>query len=107
MRPVAVVVVDVDAKDALELAAVDDQDPVEALASDGADEALGVGVRPRRLDRRLDDSDPFAAEDLVERAVELGEGEREDRLASRVTVRAGWSALCVTSSRLAGHVLDV
>jgi hypothetical protein len=31
---------DVDTKDALELATVDDQDPVEALAPDRADEAL-------------------------------------------------------------------
>jgi hypothetical protein len=44
VRPVAVVVVDVDSEDALELATVDDQDPVEALAPDRADEALGVGV---------------------------------------------------------------
>jgi hypothetical protein len=65
-------VVDVDTEDALELATVDDQDPVEALAPDRADEALGVGVRLRRLDRRLDDFDPLAAEDLIERAVELG-----------------------------------
>jgi hypothetical protein len=45
---VAVVVIDVDTEDAFELATVDDQDPVEAFASDGADEALGVGVRLRR-----------------------------------------------------------
>ena len=69
---VAVVVVDVDAEDAFELAAVDDQDPAEAFASDGADEALGVGVRLWRPDRRFDDLNPFAAEDFVERAVELG-----------------------------------
>ena len=31
MRPMAVVVIDVDAKDALELPTPDDQDPVEAL----------------------------------------------------------------------------
>jgi hypothetical protein len=66
------VVVDVDTEDALELATVDDQDPVEALAPDRPDVALGVGVRLRRPDRRLDDCDPLAAEDLVERAVELG-----------------------------------
>jgi hypothetical protein len=46
MGAVPVVMVDIDAKDALELVAVDDQDPVEGLAPDRADEALGVGVRP-------------------------------------------------------------
>ena len=72
MGAVAVVVVNVDAEDTLELAAVDDQDPVETLAADRADEALGVGVHLRRPDRRLDDLDPFAAKDFVERRVELG-----------------------------------
>jgi hypothetical protein len=33
MRPVAVVVVDVDAEQMVELAPADDQDPVEAVAS--------------------------------------------------------------------------
>jgi hypothetical protein len=32
------------------LAAAEDEQPVEALASDAADPALGVGVRVRRLD---------------------------------------------------------
>jgi hypothetical protein len=48
-----------------------DQDPVEALAPHGADEALGKRVRLRSLDRCSDDLDPVAAEDLVEGAAEL------------------------------------
>ena len=62
----SVVVLDEDAKGVFEGAAADDQEPVEAFVSDGAHEALGVGVRLRRTDRGLDDGDAFAAEDFVE-----------------------------------------
>ena len=44
MWSLRVVVLDVDAQHALEVAAVEDQQPVEALAADGSDEALGDGV---------------------------------------------------------------
>jgi hypothetical protein len=44
VRPLRVVVVDVDAQDALEVTAVEDQQPVEAFGADGSDEALGDGV---------------------------------------------------------------
>jgi hypothetical protein len=64
-------VLDVGAQDTLELAAARDHEPVKALAAYRADEAFGVRVRLRRSDRRLDDLDPFAAEDVVERGVEL------------------------------------
>jgi hypothetical protein len=50
MRTVAVVVIDVGVQDALELARAGDQDPVEALASHGPDEAIGKRVGPRSLD---------------------------------------------------------
>jgi hypothetical protein len=43
MRPLRVVVLDEDAQDALEVAAVEDQQPVEAFGADGSDEALGDG----------------------------------------------------------------
>ena len=71
VRALAVVVGHVDAEHVFEVAAAEDQQPVETLASDGADEPLGVGVRLRRADRCSDDPDPFAAEDLVEGAAEL------------------------------------
>jgi hypothetical protein len=45
----------VDAEHLLELAPVDDQDPVEALARQRADPALGIGVGVRDSDRRPDD----------------------------------------------------
>src|SRR5438093_763216 len=41
-----------------EVTAAEDQQPVETLAADGADEALRVGVGLWRADRSVDDSDP-------------------------------------------------
>lgn len=71
MRPVAVVMIDVNAEHAFKLSPADDQDPVEAVAPDGANPALGERVRFRRPERRGDDFDPFASEDLVEDFAEL------------------------------------
>jgi len=71
MRPVAVVVVDVDAEHLLELSPTDDQDPVEAVASYRADPALGERVRLRCPERCADDLDGFASEDLIEDVAEL------------------------------------
>ena len=42
--PRGVVMVDVGPEHVLEVAAAEDQQPVEAVAADGADEALGIGV---------------------------------------------------------------
>ena len=71
MRPVAVVVVDIDTEYLLELSPADDQDPVEAVAPDGADPALGERVRLRRAEGCADDLDTVASEDLVEHVAEL------------------------------------
>jgi hypothetical protein len=68
---VGVVVIDIDAEHVLEVSLACDQQPVQALAAKGADEALGVGVGLRRLDWRLDDRERFGARDLVERRGEL------------------------------------
>ena len=46
MRAVFVVVDDVVGQDGFQMAAAQNQHPVEALASDGADEAFGEGVEP-------------------------------------------------------------
>jgi hypothetical protein len=51
MRGLAVVVGRVDAEGPLEVAAAKDQQPVEALGSDGANETLGAGVCLWRPDR--------------------------------------------------------
>lgn len=71
MGPVFVVVQRVDANDTLEVAATDDQEVVEAVAADGADPPLRVGVRVRRPDRRPDHPHTLGTEDLIEAAVEL------------------------------------
>src|SRR5712691_4305951 len=71
MWTMSVVALDVDLQDALELRATDDQDPVKALAPHRGNEALGVGVGTRRLDRRLDDLEPLASKHFVEPAGEL------------------------------------
>ena len=72
MRPVRVVVSEEDAEHVLEVAAVQDQEPVEALSAGSADEALGDRVRLRCAHRGLDDLDAFACEDRIEAARELG-----------------------------------
>jgi hypothetical protein len=69
---VAVVVPDVDAKDLLEVAAPDDQQPVQALDPDRPHPALGVRVRPGCPHRRAEHLATVRAEHLVETAAELG-----------------------------------
>ena len=71
MRPMAVVMIDVDTEHLLELSPADDQDPVEAVPADGADPAFGERVRLRGPERCADDLDAFASEDLVEGAAEF------------------------------------
>jgi len=67
VRPVRVVVRRVDVDDALELAAAEDQQPVEALAAQAPDPAFCVRSRPRRRPQwSLDDTDTLGAEDLIE-----------------------------------------
>ena len=71
VRPVSVVVGGVEADHVLEVAAVDDQDPVQALAAEGADPTLGVGVRVWGSDGRADDLHVLAAKDLIESVTEF------------------------------------
>jgi hypothetical protein len=65
MWPVGVVVLDVDMEDVLELPAAYDQQPVETVAADRANPALREGVRVRRLERRADDLNTLAPEDVI------------------------------------------
>jgi hypothetical protein len=69
---VAVVVLDVDPKDLLEVAASDDQQPVQTLGPDRPHPALGVRVRRGCPHRRAEHLATVRAEDLVETAAELG-----------------------------------
>jgi hypothetical protein len=71
VRPVGVVVLDVDAQHALELSSARDQHPIEAVAADRADPAFGEGVRVGCPVRGADDLDALAPEDVVEGPAEL------------------------------------
>jgi hypothetical protein len=93
--------VGVDAEHMFEMSAVRDKEPVEALAADGADEALGDRVRFRCSHRRLDDADAFADEDGVEVAGELAVASRIRNLNRSVCscrVQANWRACCVAQA---------
>jgi hypothetical protein len=103
VRPPAVVVAHVDAENVLELAAAENQEPVETFAADAADPALDVRVRVRRPHRRSDDPDPFAGEDRIERCRELAVsvveeeahlGGRDRRCPSGGCARAAASRTC-------------
>jgi hypothetical protein len=62
-----VVVVEVDPQEVVKVAAVEDEQPVEALRADRSEEAFGDRVRFRRPNGCFHDPDLFAAEQLVER----------------------------------------
>jgi hypothetical protein len=72
MRPMPVVMARVDAKDVFELAAAEDEQPVEAFATYAADPALGVCVRLRCPNGCADHRDPLASKDVIAAAAELG-----------------------------------
>src|SRR5215468_10818571 len=67
VRPLSVVMRDVDAEDVLELATAEDEQPVEAFSADGADPALHVGVRIRAR-TGADDPDTVALEESIKGA---------------------------------------
>ncbi|HEX5853750.1 MAG TPA: hypothetical protein VFY36_11730 [Solirubrobacteraceae bacterium] len=60
--PLRVVVLKADPQDALEMATVEDQQPVEAFGAGGSNEPPGDGVGLRRAHRCLDDPDAGFAE---------------------------------------------
>jgi hypothetical protein len=72
VRPVLVDVAAVHMEHALEMAAPENEDPVEAVGANGTHPTLGEGVRVWGLDRRANDLDAGGAEDLVEGVTELG-----------------------------------
>ena len=66
MRPMGVVVVDIEVEDTCEVAASDDQHPVQAFPTHRADEAFRIGIRPGCTDRRADHAHAFGSEHLIE-----------------------------------------
>jgi hypothetical protein len=69
--PVLVVVDDVAGQDVFQMAASEDQHPVESLATHSPYEALGERIGPWSADRGADDPDSFSLEDCVEAQGEL------------------------------------
>jgi hypothetical protein len=99
MRSVAVVMVDSAPKHSLEVAAVEDQQPVEAFGAHGADEAFGDRVRFRCSHGRADNLDAFASEDSVEVTRELVVAITERKRTGfdrSLSVQASWRASWVT-----------
>jgi hypothetical protein len=87
VRGLGVVMVYVDAQDAVEVARAKNQQPVQAFGPCGPYEALGVRVGPWRPERRLDHVDAVRAEDLVEVGGELRVAVADQE--PRVVERAG------------------
>ena len=72
MRPMVVVMTDVLGEDGLEMTAAEDQHVVEALTTEGSDDALTDRIGPGRSDGDLHDPDGVGSEDIVEGPGELG-----------------------------------
>src|SRR5712691_9316752 len=66
-----VVMTNVDREGALEVPSIQDQDPIEALAADGADPPLDERVRAGSPYGRADCSDAVGTEHLIERRGEF------------------------------------
>ncbi len=67
-----VIVLDVDAQNALEMAAGEDQEPIQTFSPYRPDPTLSECVGLRRVERRLDHIDAFRVEHVVEGGAELG-----------------------------------
>ena len=69
------------------MSTVRDQDPIEALASDGADESLSDGVCLWGPDRRADHTHALSVEDRVEGSRELAVVVADQELQGPVPLR--------------------
>jgi hypothetical protein len=72
VRPMSVVVLDIDTQDLLKVSAADNQQPVQTLGTHRPDPPLRVGVRVRRLHRRHEHLGALRAQHVVKRTGELG-----------------------------------
>ena len=87
VRPMAVLVLSELAQHAVRVTAVGDQQPVEALPSDAADESLSDRVCLRRPDRRADHTDTLGAEHRVKGARELAVVVADQKLQRSLALR--------------------
>ena len=99
----AVVVVDEDANDLLEMLAVEDQEPIQTLRANRPHEPFRDAVGLRRAKRRANDLHPIALEDPVktlgELLIPIANQEAERFLAS-ANVHVSCRACCVTHGPL-------
>ena len=99
VRTLLVVVGDILAKNPLQVTATEDEHPVETFGPNGPDPSFGVGVRPRRTDRRLDHPGALRSKDLVEAGRELCVAIPDEEL-------DGSRAICQVTHQVAGYLGD-
>jgi hypothetical protein len=85
-----------DTENALEVAAGDDQEPIEALSASGADEALGDRVGLRRAYRSLDTSMPSLAKMASKSRLTRSRLRKRSGVGRSAIVQANWRACWVT-----------
>lgn len=101
VRSMTVVMLDVDAQHRLQVTSPEDEDAVQALTPERADEPLGECLRFRRPDRSADDSRALGRKHLIDRTAELAValmGEKPERLCSFVEVEVKFLACWVTQA---------
>ena len=87
MRPLLVVVLHVAPQNPIQVPGTEDQRPVQTVGAQRLHPALGEGIRVGRPDRCADHANPFACEDVVEGARELGVAVADQDLGDRALVR--------------------
>src|SRR5665647_3490016 len=87
MRPLLVVVLHVGPQNPVQVPGAEDQQPVQAVCAQRLYPALGERVRVRCPDRRADHPHPFACEDVIEGAGELGIAVADEELGPRALIR--------------------
>jgi hypothetical protein len=92
MQPVTVIVAAEFGEDLAQVTFAEDQNVIQALASERAHEPLGKSIRTRRPDWRLDHARPVPGEDLIEGRVELAVPVAEQELEPPRLARPGPSA---------------
>src|SRR5674536_220515 len=86
MRSFLVVVLHVGPQNPVEVPGAEDQRPVQTVGASGLHPALGEGVRVRGPDRCADHANPFAGEDIIKGAGELGVAVADEELDTRALV---------------------
>lgn len=103
MRPMAVVMINVDGQDTCKVAGTQNEQPIEALGTDRPNESFCDGVRLRRLNRRANETNAGALEYVVEATREFViaiPNQPTNRFVALGESQATCRACCVTHSWL-------